>query len=118
VGETFAMPPAIIQRMARFHLADNTRGEPDHWSAAQVRSAEVRCEVVRSDADEVRLKLTGSALLSTQADGDQSRRGYDAALAGDVRFDRRQERFTRFDLLVPQGSRSLENYLDVANGSR
>jgi hypothetical protein len=99
-GETFAMPPAIIQRMARFHLVDNTRGEPDHWTPAQVRSAAVSCEVVRSDADEVRLELTGSALLSTQSDVDQSRRGYDAALAGEVWFDRRQERFTRFDLLV------------------
>jgi hypothetical protein len=58
------------------------------------------CEVVRSDADEVRLKLTGSVLLSTQADVANSRRGYDAALAGDVWFDRRQERFTRFDLVV------------------
>src|SRR5262249_37071041 len=37
-GESFALPDAIGERIARFHLIDNTRGEPPMWRRQDIRS--------------------------------------------------------------------------------
>src|SRR5262249_27299011 len=36
-GQRFAMPQSIAQRILRFHLMDNTRGEPPSWRSEEVR---------------------------------------------------------------------------------
>ena len=38
VGE---FPQSLVVRMARFHLVDNTRGEPPMWEPEDVQTAEV-----------------------------------------------------------------------------
>jgi len=37
-GTPLPLPPAVAQRIARFHLTDNTRGEPPHWRKDEVKS--------------------------------------------------------------------------------
>ena len=68
------VPDSLLNRMARFHLVDNTRGEPPMWRADQIRSAEA---VLRDG------RLVGSVRLETT----RLRRGYAASLFGRVDVD-------------------------------
>lgn len=68
------VPDSLLARMARFHLVDNTRGEPPMWRADQIRSAEA---VLRDR------RLVGSVRLETT----RLRRGYAASLFGVVHAD-------------------------------
>jgi hypothetical protein len=63
------VPDSLLSRMARFHLVDNTRGEPPMWRADQIRSAGA---VLRDG------RLIGSVRLETT----RRRRGYAASLFG------------------------------------
>ena len=85
VKENGEVPAAIARRLARFHLIDNTRGEPPRWTTEEIES--------------MKLKLTdgiisGSAKLKT-ADG---ARGYEAKLYGRIELD--GDKLTRFDLVA------------------
>ena len=99
-GDEALLPPAVVRRIARFHLIDNTRGEPPMWSPQDVKAAELRAIVESADANHVLLKLEGRALLAAGGDVDASPRGYDAALLGYVRHDRAKDRIDRFDLVA------------------
>ncbi|MFT5526376.1 MAG: hypothetical protein ACI9HK_004352 [Pirellulaceae bacterium] len=65
------VPAALQQRIARYHLVDNTRGEPPMWNEKEIRNIEMKI----TDG-----KITGSVHLET-ADG---KRGYEADLLGVV----------------------------------
>ncbi len=80
-----AVPESLRQRIARFHLVDNTRGEPPMWRADEIR----QCDLTLADGI-----LQGELHLET-ADGE---RGYRAKLRGLVTANRFG--LTRFDLLV------------------
>lgn len=65
------VPESLQRRIARFHLVDNTRGEPPMWRESEIR--ELRMELRDG-------RLNGSVKLKTD-DGD---RGYTAQLLGHV----------------------------------
>lgn len=88
------VPPAIAERLVRFHLVDNVRGEPNMWTREQVREASLELRV--TDAASGRLALSGTARLAT-GDG---RRGYDARLQGVLTLDSASGRCSRFDVLA------------------
>lgn len=81
------VPAALQKRIARFHLVDNTRGEPPMWRDREVRSVTMSLKNGR---------LTGRVKLAT-ADG---KRTYDAELLGFV--ETKDGKVTRFDV-VAQG---------------
>lgn len=99
-GQTFAMPAAITYRLARFHLLDNTRGEPDFWTKADVRKADLTWKVAKATDAALTLELSGTALLATSANAESAARGYDVALTGTLVYDRKAARVTRFDVLA------------------
>lgn len=99
-GERLPLPAGIAERMLRFHLVDNTRGEPPLWRRDEIRSRELELTVESVTPAEVRLRLEGAALLATDADPEKARRGYDAALLGHLVYDRRSGQFKRFDVLA------------------
>ena len=78
-------PASLINRIARYHLVDNTRGEPPMWEPEEIRVADVRI-----DEGLVR----GSFQLATKS-GD---RAYRAELLGFVEI--RDGKVSRFDLVV------------------
>jgi hypothetical protein len=100
VGDSFPLPQAIAQRLLRFHLVDNTRGEPPLWTREQVRKSELRLQVEEVSDKGVRLKLEGHALLSTNADERRAERGFDVHLLGTVEVDARKTRLVRFDVVA------------------
>ena len=67
-------PEVLAQRMARFHLADNTRGEPPHWRRDEVKAIAFTV----TPESPVRAKLSGTVHLETK-DG---RRGFAGTLDG------------------------------------
>ena len=99
-GDRFPVPPRIADRLLRFHLVDNTRGEPDFWRPEDVRKAELTWTVEEATPASLRLRLDGTALLATDADPDRAKRGYDVRLLGYLHYDRSQGVVDCFDLLA------------------
>jgi hypothetical protein len=100
VGDSFPVPRQILERIVRFHLVDNTRGEPNHWTPEEIRSASMSLMVESVSTDQVKLRLDGSVLLSTSKDLDKAARGFDANLLGYLAFDRKALACTRFDVIA------------------
>ena len=93
-GKTYPLPEAVARRIARFHLLDNTRGEPPFWKADEVRTSEWALTVVGVTDAAYELRLDGRVLLSTSADAEKADRGYEGRVGGTLRYDRAAERFT------------------------
>jgi len=89
-----------MYRMARYHLVDNTRGEPPMWARRDVRNAEVKLVVEEVTAREARIKLTGAILLASDANPKAAKRGYDVSLFGEIRYEPVQRRITRFSVVA------------------
>ena len=77
--------PALQKRIARYHLVDNTRGEPPMWKADEIRSLALSLENGR---------LSGTIHLETAS----GKRGYKASLLGHV--EKKNGKVTRFDLVA------------------
>ncbi|MDH3592694.1 MAG: hypothetical protein OER88_12490 [Planctomycetota bacterium] len=73
------LPAALARRLVRFHLIDNTRGEPPMWAPRDVK----RVDLALSPAGAGSFTLSGHASVATP-DG---LRGYTAALRGTIVFD-------------------------------
>lgn len=99
-GDRVTLPPEVVRRIVRFHLIDNTRGEPPMWRAEDVRVSELAGTVEEADASHMLIRLEGKALLADSATAGATGRGFDAALLGHVRYDRATDRIDRFDLLA------------------
>lgn len=80
------MPEDLELRIARFHLVDNTRGEPPTWSVDEVRET-----AFQIDGN----KLNGTAKLETK----NGKRGYGAKLRGEFGFDD-NGKLNRFDMIA------------------
>ena len=66
------VPATLQRRIARFHLVDNTRGEPPMWKAGEIKEMDLQID---------KGTLVGSVRLETE-DGS---RGYQAELRGHIR---------------------------------
>lgn len=100
VGARFPMPAKIAERILRFHLVDNTRGEPPLWRRDEIRSSDLNLVIENVSPTEVQLRLEGTALLATDADPEKASRGYQPRLAGLIHYDRQRQRLTRFDVVA------------------
>ena len=99
-GQQIAIPEKLLYRLARFHLVDNTRGEPPMWQSREIRKADVKLVVEKVQATQVRLKLTGSLVLATDADLDKASRGYDVSLLGELCYQPAQRKITKFNVVA------------------
>ena len=109
------LPESLLKRIARFHLVDNTRGEPPMWKPDEIR---------RLDVSLAGNQVTGHVELRTAA-GD---RRYKASLRGVIEV--KSGRVTRFDLVAhgqfrgegpytrgaPKGEFPLANAFRLADG--
>ena len=64
-GDVFPLPARVAERLLRFHLVDNTRGEPNFWRPDEVRRQRLTLTVEEAMAKKLRLRLEGTALLAT-----------------------------------------------------
>jgi hypothetical protein len=100
VGDSFPLPRRLLLRIVRFHLVDNTRGEPPFWSARDVRQAEGTLTVEEAGPAGIKLRLKGRALLATNADPKRAERGFDVALLGYLHYNAGTKALDRFDVVA------------------
>ncbi len=79
-------PSHVVSRIFRFHLIDNTRGEPPHWQPDELKQLTIQVDEHGT--------MKGSVHLET-ADG---KRGYQAEFLGVAKTDGRN--ITQFDLVT------------------
>jgi len=79
------IPVSVQKRIARFHLVDNTRGEPPMWREKEIRQLQM---TVRGN------RIEGHVLLRT----DGGERGYQAELFGELEV--KAGKVVRLDLLA------------------
>jgi hypothetical protein len=114
-GRTRDVPRPIVERLARFHLLDNVRGQTTPFPARAVEEARMTSRVTEVDGDVVTLRLEGRTRTSDEGrwpvrgerDRDRpeaQRRGMDLELLGFARYDLAQGRFLDFEV-VAVGSR-------------
>jgi hypothetical protein len=99
-GDRLPLPAAVAERILRFHLTDNTRGEPPMWQRDEIRSQEMTLTVEEATPAAVRLRLDGSALLATHEDAAKASRGFDVRLLGYIGYDRVKQAIDRFDVVA------------------
>ncbi|MCK5941824.1 MAG: hypothetical protein KAI24_07660, partial [Planctomycetes bacterium] len=109
VGASRKVAPELVERLARFALVDNVRGQTLPFATAAVAVAQLRSEVIGADGARVTLRLTGRTAAAT--DGSEPGEDYwrsDRAwprsvrteLLGEAVWDREQRRFVRFELVA------------------
>lgn len=98
-GDRVEAPERLTMRIGRFHLVDNTRGEPPFWSRNQVREGKLHAVVEKVEGDTVTLKLEGNYVLSTQV-GAKADRGFEARLLGHAAVNTVNKTLERFDLVA------------------
>jgi len=99
-GDRFPLPPKVAERMVRFHLTDNTRGEPTMWRRDDIRAQELTLSVVEVTPAAVRLRLEGFVRLATSAEAAKADRGFDVRLLGHLRYDRARQALDRLDVVA------------------
>jgi hypothetical protein len=97
-GDRFELPQRLSLRLARFHLVDNTRGEPPFWRRDQVRGGKLAATVDKIGNGTVTLKLEGVFELATAAG--KAERGYDVRLFGTARGNPAAKSIDRFELVA------------------
>jgi hypothetical protein len=117
-GDTFPIPEGIVRRVVRFHLIDNTRGEPPMWRQEDVRSGKFAGMVVEVTADRVVIRVEGAALLATEAELAKAKRGYDVRLLGFLIYNIAKRTIERFDMLALGDHWGSGNYTRGARPGR
>ncbi|MBL8898674.1 MAG: hypothetical protein JNM84_13640 [Planctomycetes bacterium] len=97
-----AFPASALERLARFHFVDNTRGEPPMWAKQEVRTLHARI---------VNGVIEGRFELATEKDAGEARR-YHGELRG--RVEVRDGVVTRCDLVALGGFRGEGRYTQHA----
>ena len=109
-------PDSLTQRIAKYHLVDNTRGEPPMWNANEIRHHDLKLE---------NGKLTGAIELRTKSND----RAFKASVVG--RINIKNDKVTRFDLVfkgrfrgegrytrnAPKGEFPIAMAFELADGS-
>ena len=122
-GQLIPMPKVIAERLARFHMIDSVRGQTNPFDEGQTKINDVGLKVMKVTDESIKFVVYGRS----SADRPPSKKtnpftgvrvtkriGNDLVWSGAVAFDRKQQRFTRFDLLAV-GERwggSLYNFRD------
>jgi hypothetical protein len=99
-GAAVPLPAKFVYRLLRYHMVDNTRGEPPVWKVKEVRKQTLQLTVVEVTAKTVTLRLEGNALLATDADPKKAQRGFDVSVLGTLVYDRAKKAFDRFDIVA------------------
>jgi hypothetical protein len=99
-GDVVPLPPQFINRLLRYHMVDNTRGEASFWQLKEVRKQSFKLSVVEVAGQTITLRLEGTALLATDADVKKAERGFDVSVLGTLRYHREKKAFDRFDMVA------------------
>lgn len=94
VGARHEVPRKLVERLVRFHLVDNVRGQVREFPAEGVIRAELAATVTAVEDSVVSIRFEGE----TQADTEG--RGYRPRILGRARYDTNEARFVSFEMLA------------------
>ena len=124
VGFRYPVPTKVAERLIRYHLVDNTSGEPVLWRKEDIRAKRFTIKVVAQTPEAIELRLEGEALLASDANIEKADRGYEVRLLGNLRYLPGLKTFDRFDITAigshwgesfhPGAARSGKTLLGVA----
>lgn len=78
-----SIPRELAMRIARFHLVDNTRGEPPHWRPDEVRVLDLRLSTIPTGTpNEDMVRIKGPFHIETK----DKQRGYTGEVDGTLRI--------------------------------
>lgn len=100
IGDGLALPERLVQRIVRFHLVDNTRGEPAAWNRDQIRAAKINLVIDEVNDSGLTMRLEGACLMSAAADPTKATVGFDVALRGTIHYDAAKKLIDRFDVVA------------------
>lgn len=110
LGSRHRIPDALTQRVVRFHLIDNVRGQCLPFAATDAIGSTLETEVTARESSTVVISITGHSRaessdawdMSTQVwkPEPQHRRGLTSRLLGRAAYDLNSGSFTRFELIA------------------
>ena len=108
-GQLFPLPKLFSERLARFCMIDSVRGETTPYDKNQIKIDDVGLKVMKVTADTIKFVVYGRSKAKRPPTNETNpysnykvtkEMGTDLVWSGAVVFDRKQQRFTRFDLLA------------------
>ena len=108
-GQLVPIPKVIARRLAQFNLMDNVRGEARPFNSEQVTLDNIGLKVVKVSEDTIKFVVYGRSAAAKPPTRETNpftgfridkEMGTDLVWSGAVVFDRKQQKFTRFDLLA------------------
>ena len=110
-GRSHEVPRALVERLARFHLLDNVRGQTSPFPSGAVQEARLTGRVTGVEGNVVALRLEGRTRAEHEGRwsirGDRDRRGpgtqargLEAQLLGFARYDLERGRFVGFEVVA------------------
>ena len=112
VGARQQLATPVVNRLARFCLVDNVRGQTNYWPAGAVQQAELISFVTAVEGNLVTLRLRGAAWLewdfrwtperrrNREPQRQSSLHGYNPTLFGRAQYDLATERFVSFEMVA------------------
>jgi len=108
VGQSTVVPGHVVERLVRFHLIDQVRGEGGPFDKEHIKSAKMTTNVTGVRNRVVTLELRGETDVSAaghwgikgKRPTSHQQRGFRTKLLGHAEYDLRKERFVRFDMVA------------------
>ncbi len=110
LGTVYSIPTVLAQRLVRFHLVDNVRGQTLPFAVEEVRGSEIQTEVLDRQGQVVRLRISGATTAEAEGpwlmgDNDwkpprEFPRAMTTQLFGYATYDLGQAAFTEFDVVA------------------
>ncbi len=109
-GKTVAVAPWFAERLARFHLTPQRATTSEGGVVSKNNVREARAELIVDDVTPERIKMRLVGFIHTGTTFDPAKAttpngplgmGFRTALHGIIEYDRKKERFVRFDVVAP-----------------
>lgn len=98
IGARREVPKRLAERLVRFHLVDNVRGQTPAFEAADVKTARMSTKLASIDGDLWKLEIEGTT--ATNHEGGPWARGVETKLVGRATWNAKRKSFVAFELLA------------------
>ena len=113
VGYCYALPEKIATRLVRFHLIDNTRGEPEFWKKEHVVENRITLTVTAVHDDAIEMRLDGEVKLEAGP-----KLGFEPKLRGTLNYIPSKKIFDQVDIVALGDYRGETTYTPGAREGR
>jgi hypothetical protein len=110
VGSLQPLPEKLLERLVRFHLVDNVRGQTLPFARPDLAGSEILVQVADRTGSTVHLRIRGSTTAASGSDWDMSGsdwkpepdhpRGIATQVLGRATYDTTASQFTQFELIA------------------